>query len=61
MSDLLAGLGIALVLEGLLWAAAPDKARRAVEGIAALSTTRIQVCAVAAVALGVLIFWAARG
>ncbi|HET6391173.1 DUF2065 family protein [Hyphomicrobium sp.] len=61
MSDLLAGLGIALVLEGLLWAVAPHQARRALEGIAALSTTRIQACAVAAVAAGVVIFWLARG
>ncbi|WP_045835220.1 DUF2065 domain-containing protein [Hyphomicrobium sp. 99] len=61
MNDLLAGLGVALVLEGLLWAAAPLKARRAVEEIASLSTTRIQVCAVAAVALGVFVVWLARG
>ncbi len=61
MNDLLAGLGIALVLEGLLWAAAPHQARRAVEEIASLNTSRIQICAVAAVALGVFVVWLARG
>jgi uncharacterized protein len=61
MSDLLAGLGVALVLEGLLWAAAPHTARRAVEEIATFSTGRIQVFAVAAVALGVFVVWVARG
>lgn len=61
MNDLLAGLGIALVLEGLLWAAAPQTARRAVEEIATFSTGRIQVCAVAAVAVGVFVVWLARG
>jgi uncharacterized protein len=61
MSDLLAGLGVALVLEGLLWAAAPHTARRAVEEIATFSTGRIQVFAVAAVALGVFVVWLARG
>ncbi len=61
MNDLLAGLGIALVLEGLLWAAAPQTARRAVEEIATFPTARIQLCAVAAVALGVFVVWVARG
>jgi hypothetical protein len=61
MSDLLAGLGIALVLEGLLWAAAPQTARRTLEGIAAFSNGRIQVFAVAAVAIGVFVVWLARG
>ncbi len=61
MSDILAGLGVALVLEGLLWAAAPQMARRAVEEIATFPTGRIQVFAVAAVALGVFVVWLARG
>lgn len=61
MNDLLAGLGVALVLEGLLWATAPQMARRAVEEIANFSTGRIQACAVGAVALGVFVVWVARG
>lgn len=61
MNDLLAGLGIALVLEGFLWAAAPQMARRAIEGIATFSTGRIQSCALAAVAVGVFVVWLARG
>jgi uncharacterized protein len=61
MNDLLAGLGIALVFEGLLWATAPQMARKVVEEIATLSTGRIQICAVAAVAMGVFVVWLARG
>ncbi|RUO99937.1 DUF2065 domain-containing protein [Hyphomicrobium sp.] len=61
MSDLLAGIGIALVLEGLLWAAAPQMARRAVEEIATFPNGRIQIFAVAAVAVGVFVVWLARG
>ena len=61
MSDLLAGLGVALVLEGLLWAMAPDLARRVVAEIAGLANTRIQAGAVVAVAFGVLLVWLARG
>ena len=61
MNDLLAGLGVALVLEGLLWAAAPLMARRAIEEIATFSTGRIQLCALGAVATGVFVVWLARG
>ncbi len=61
MNDFLAGLGIALVLEGVLWAAAPQAARRVVEELATFSTGRIQLGAVAAVALGVFVVWLARG
>lgn len=61
MNDILAGLGVALVLEGLLWVAAPQLARRTVEEIANSPTGRIQVCALAAVAVGVFVVWLARG
>jgi len=61
MSDLVAGLGVALVLEGLLWALAPDLARRILAQIAGLANSRIQMAAVVAVAFGVLLVWLVRG
>lgn len=61
MNDLLAGLGIALVLEGLLWALAPDVARRVVTDIASRRNGPIQACALGAVALGVFLVWLVRG
>jgi len=61
MSALVAGLGVALVLEGLLWALAPDLARRIVAQIAGLANSRIQMAAVVAVAFGVLLVWLVRG
>lgn len=61
MSDLLAGLGIALVLEGLLWALAPDTARRVVTDIAGRGDGPIQTFALIAVAAGVFFVWLARG
>ena len=61
MNDLLAGLGIALVLEGLFWAVAPNAARRMVSEIANLTNGRIQAGAVAAVAFGVFLVWLVRG
>jgi uncharacterized protein YjeT (DUF2065 family) len=60
MSDLLAGLGIALVLEGMLWAVAPNVARRVTE-MAGLGDGRIQAGALAAVAFGVFLVWLVRG
>jgi len=61
MNDLLAGLGVALVLEGLLWALAPNAARRVVADLASVGNGRIQLAAVAAVACGVFVVWLARG
>jgi uncharacterized protein YjeT (DUF2065 family) len=57
MNDLLAGLGIALVLEGLLWALA----RRVVTDIASRGNAPIQACALGAVAFGVFLVWLVRG
>ncbi|MBA2126589.1 DUF2065 domain-containing protein [Hyphomicrobium methylovorum] len=61
MTDLIAGLGIALVLEGLLWALAPNLARRVVAEIATRGNGGIQATALGAVALGVFLVWLARG
>lgn len=61
MSDLVAGLGIALVIEGLLWAIAPNAAKRMVAEIAGVANSRLQFGALAAVAAGVFLVWLARG
>jgi uncharacterized protein len=61
MSDLLAGLGIALVLEGLLWSLAPAFARRMLAEIADLANSRLQMTALAMVGFGVFLVWIARG
>jgi uncharacterized protein YjeT (DUF2065 family) len=61
MNDLLAGLGIALVIEGLFWALAPDAARRVVTDIASRNNGQVQAAALAAVAAGVFFVWLARG
>lgn len=61
MNDLLAGIGMALVIEGVLWAVAPEAARRMVHEIAGLAVGRIQLGALATVAAGVFVVWLARG
>jgi uncharacterized protein len=61
MSDLIAGFGIAMVLEGLLWALAPSTARRVVSELSGLKNSQLQPAALVAVAAGVALVWLARG
>lgn len=61
MSDLVAGLGIALVLEGLLWALTPDTARRMLLDMANLAESQLRLVAWGVVAAGCVLVWLARG
>lgn len=61
MSELLAGLAIALVLEGMLWALAPDAARRMLSELANVPNNRLQPIALVFVAIGVGLFWLVKG
>ena len=61
MADLAAGLGIALVLEGLLWALAPELARRMVRDMAELDPARLRPVAWGVVAAGGLVGGLVRG
>lgn len=61
MMDLIAGLGIAIVLEGMLWALAPDFARRMVREMSQLEGKRLQTAAWGMVVLGLFLVWLTRG
>jgi uncharacterized protein len=61
MNDLIAGLGIALVLEGLLWALAPDTARRMISEMSNLAEGQLRTFAWVIVVAGCLLVWLARG
>ena len=61
MTDLIAGLGIALVLEGLLWALLPDTARRMIYDMANLPEQQLRMVAWAVVAAGCVLVWLAQG
>jgi len=61
MNDLLAGLGVAIVLEGLLWALLPDVGRRIVRDLASLPERQLAPIAWAMVVLGMFLVWLARG
>jgi uncharacterized protein YjeT (DUF2065 family) len=61
MNDLLAGLGIALVLEGLLWALAPGTARRLIAELSEMGESQLRAVAWTIVAGGCVLVWLARG
>jgi len=61
MIDLLAAAGLVLVIEGLLWAAAPQLALRLALSAAQLPEARLRRMGSVAVAAGMIIVWLARG
>ncbi len=61
MSDLIVGVGLVLVLEGLLWALAPDMARRLLEMATQTPPATLRASGWVAVAAGVVLVWLVRG
>jgi uncharacterized protein YjeT (DUF2065 family) len=61
MSDLVVGLGLVLVIEGLLWALVPHLATRMLEAAAETPQEWLRVFGWAAVALGAALVWLIRG
>jgi uncharacterized protein YjeT (DUF2065 family) len=61
MSDLVVGLGLVLVLEGLLWALAPSMARRLLEMANETPPSTLRATGWAAVAAGAFLVWLIRG
>jgi uncharacterized protein YjeT (DUF2065 family) len=60
MHDLLVALGLVLVIEGLIWAVAPDTGRRLMELASQTPNSSLQIAGWSAVALGVAIVWLLR-
>ncbi len=61
MSDLLAALGLVLVIEGLLWAAFPSMAVRILQAAVETSESTLRIAGLATIGAGVLIVWLIRG
>jgi uncharacterized protein YjeT (DUF2065 family) len=61
MSDLLVAFGLVMVIEGLLWAAAPQLGTRLLETAAHTPEQTLRAAGAAAVAVGVIIVWLIRG
>ena len=60
MQDFLTALGLVLVIEGVLYAAAPDAMRRMAARASLLSSDALRVGGMAALALGVGLVWLLR-
>jgi uncharacterized protein YjeT (DUF2065 family) len=61
MSDLLVAVGLVMVIEGLLWAAAPRLGLRLLATAAATPEQALRAAGAAAVAAGFVLVWLVRG
>ncbi len=61
MSDLLVAVGLVLVLEGLLWAAAPHLGLKLLATAAQTPEQTLRAGGAAAVVAGIVIVWLIRG
>ncbi len=61
MTDLFTALALVLVLEGTLWAVAPDGMKRAVVVALSMTSQKLRVGGLIAAALGVFFVWLMRG
>lgn len=60
MRDLLVALGLALAIEGILFASFPDAMKRAMMDAANSPRDRMRLVGILSAALGVVIVWLAR-
>ena len=61
MKDLIVGGGLVLVIEGLLWTAAPGLARRLLEAAAATPEGMLRRVGAITAACGLAVVWMVRG
>jgi hypothetical protein len=61
MSDFLVAIGLVFVIEGLVFAASPRSAKRAVTAVLETPETMLRVVGLASAVLGLVIVWAIRG
>ncbi|MGI9508079.1 MAG: DUF2065 domain-containing protein [Geminicoccaceae bacterium] len=61
MSDFATAIGLVLVLEGILWALAPDSMKRAAMMALSLENSQLRNGGLAAAAAGVFLIWLMRG
>ncbi len=61
MSDLVVALGLALAIEGIIFAAFPDAVKRAMQDAAQTPTERMRIVGIGSAVIGVVIVWVVRG
>lgn len=61
MTDFFAALALALVIEGLLYAAFPEQMKAMLASVLAQPASRIRAVALACAAAGLVLLWLIRG
>ena len=61
MNDLIVAVGLVMVIEGLLWAAAPHLALKLLAAAAHMPEQTLRAAGAAAIAAGFAIVWLMRG
>jgi len=61
MSDFLAAIGLVFVIEGLMFAAFPLGAKRAIAAALAVPDSQLRIVGVVSAAIGVVVVWLVRG
>ena len=61
MSQFLVALGLLFVIEGLVFAAFPGAAKRAMESVLATPEGSLRLVGLVSAAIGVLVIWLVRG
>lgn len=61
MSDFLAALGLVFVIEGLIFAAFPDAAKRAMTSVLETPDISLRLIGIGSTLVGLIIVWLVRG
>jgi uncharacterized protein YjeT (DUF2065 family) len=61
MADLIVGIGLVLVIEGLLWALVPNLAERLMEAAASVPQSSLRLAGWTSVLIGLGLVWMIRG
>jgi uncharacterized protein len=61
MADLIVGLGLVLVIEGLLWALVPHLGERFLQAAATVPQSTLRAAGWSAVGVGLVLVWLIRG
>ncbi len=61
MTDFLAALGLVFVIEGLIFAAFPAQAKRAMQSVLETPETSLRVIGLGSALIGVIVVWLVRG
>jgi uncharacterized protein YjeT (DUF2065 family) len=61
MSDFLAALGLVFVIEGLVFAAFPGQAKRAMQSVLETPDTTLRAIGIGSAVIGLVMVWLVRG